>query len=98
DQIAKLGLPKGREVDTIRALWEYERGKDVPQGEKFDFFYFGLNKFYDKLMAGAFESDKERTKSAFVHFYTSFLDPPDQLLGSSALYRAATILNADDVG
>lgn len=101
-QIGSMGLPQGREVDTIRSWWSYARSWTAPDFNAYQFYSSGIrNLGFDRIAYPIEKSDiTEAHKEAalkplrehFVQFFAESVSPPEPILGFSALYTI-TVLN-----
>lgn len=107
-QIGSMGLPQGREVDTIRSWWSYARSWTAPEFNAYQFYSSGIrNLGYDRIAYPIEKSDTmtEAQKEAvlkplrehFVQFFAESVSPPEPILGFSALYMISVLNKKPEV-
>jgi hypothetical protein len=97
-KIAEMGLPEGREVDTIRSLWNLAKSSTANDANPYQFFISGLRtQVYEKLLVVAKTPlEKADIQAAFVQFYGEFISPPEKGLGVASLIAISEIMDTNE--
>ena len=89
-EVGRVGLPKDREVDTVRALFNLaKREDDRTVGKKTLRFALLAEAFRRVILEPELKRldavQGQNLKDLFLSYYTEFISPPSPLLGFAAL-------------